>query len=226
MLPIRGSRWRRWPRPPSESGSARWSPHWHGVGPSRSPGKRRRSTGSAAADSRSASASEATSSRASTRLRARNSTTADVQACSTSRSRSWRPPGRANRCTTAARTTRSTACVSCLGRSSGQAYRCGSRATTASRGHCVGRRGTRVSSPSSWNAGTARRGRRRPRGAAQGRRQGPDRALRRRGRPPARQRSGALRRRRRSWWLIEFPWDAVSVDQVRAVIRDGPAPPA
>ena len=24
-----------------------------------------------------------------------------------------------------------------------------------------------------------------------------------------------------SWWLVEFPWDAVSVDQVRAVIRDG-----
>jgi alkanesulfonate monooxygenase SsuD/methylene tetrahydromethanopterin reductase-like flavin-dependent oxidoreductase (luciferase family) len=28
-----------------------------------------------------------------------------------------------------------------------------------------------------------------------------------------------------TWWLIEFPWDAVSVDQVRAVIRDGPAAP-
>jgi probable F420-dependent oxidoreductase len=28
-----------------------------------------------------------------------------------------------------------------------------------------------------------------------------------------------------SWWLVEFPWDAVSVDQVRAVIRDGPAAP-
>ena len=27
-----------------------------------------------------------------------------------------------------------------------------------------------------------------------------------------------------TWWLVEFPWDAVSVDQVRAVIRDGPAP--
>jgi alkanesulfonate monooxygenase SsuD/methylene tetrahydromethanopterin reductase-like flavin-dependent oxidoreductase (luciferase family) len=26
-----------------------------------------------------------------------------------------------------------------------------------------------------------------------------------------------------TWWLVEFPWDAVSVDQVRAVIRDGPA---
>jgi alkanesulfonate monooxygenase SsuD/methylene tetrahydromethanopterin reductase-like flavin-dependent oxidoreductase (luciferase family) len=26
-----------------------------------------------------------------------------------------------------------------------------------------------------------------------------------------------------SWWLVEFPWDALSVDQVRAVIRDGPA---
>jgi alkanesulfonate monooxygenase SsuD/methylene tetrahydromethanopterin reductase-like flavin-dependent oxidoreductase (luciferase family) len=25
-----------------------------------------------------------------------------------------------------------------------------------------------------------------------------------------------------TWWLVEFPWDAVSVDQVRAVIRDGP----
>jgi alkanesulfonate monooxygenase SsuD/methylene tetrahydromethanopterin reductase-like flavin-dependent oxidoreductase (luciferase family) len=29
-----------------------------------------------------------------------------------------------------------------------------------------------------------------------------------------------------TWWLVEFPWDAVSVDQVRAVIRDGPAAPA
>jgi alkanesulfonate monooxygenase SsuD/methylene tetrahydromethanopterin reductase-like flavin-dependent oxidoreductase (luciferase family) len=26
-----------------------------------------------------------------------------------------------------------------------------------------------------------------------------------------------------TWWLVEFPWDAVSVDQVRGVIRDGPA---
>ena len=29
-----------------------------------------------------------------------------------------------------------------------------------------------------------------------------------------------------TWWLVEFPWDAASVDQVRAVIRDGPAAPA
>src|SRR6266540_667582 len=29
-----------------------------------------------------------------------------------------------------------------------------------------------------------------------------------------------------TWWLVEFPWDAVSVDQVRAVIRAGPAAPA
>ena len=29
-----------------------------------------------------------------------------------------------------------------------------------------------------------------------------------------------------TWWLVDFPGDAVSVDQVRAVIRDGPAPPA
>jgi alkanesulfonate monooxygenase SsuD/methylene tetrahydromethanopterin reductase-like flavin-dependent oxidoreductase (luciferase family) len=27
-----------------------------------------------------------------------------------------------------------------------------------------------------------------------------------------------------TWWLVEFPWDAVSVDQARRVIRDGPAP--
>jgi alkanesulfonate monooxygenase SsuD/methylene tetrahydromethanopterin reductase-like flavin-dependent oxidoreductase (luciferase family) len=26
-----------------------------------------------------------------------------------------------------------------------------------------------------------------------------------------------------TWWLVEFPWDAVSVEQVRGVIRDGPA---
>jgi alkanesulfonate monooxygenase SsuD/methylene tetrahydromethanopterin reductase-like flavin-dependent oxidoreductase (luciferase family) len=26
-----------------------------------------------------------------------------------------------------------------------------------------------------------------------------------------------------TWWLVAFPWDAPSVDQVRAVIRDGPA---
>jgi alkanesulfonate monooxygenase SsuD/methylene tetrahydromethanopterin reductase-like flavin-dependent oxidoreductase (luciferase family) len=29
-----------------------------------------------------------------------------------------------------------------------------------------------------------------------------------------------------TWWLVEFPWDTLSVDQVRAVIRDGPAAPA
>jgi alkanesulfonate monooxygenase SsuD/methylene tetrahydromethanopterin reductase-like flavin-dependent oxidoreductase (luciferase family) len=29
-----------------------------------------------------------------------------------------------------------------------------------------------------------------------------------------------------AWWLVEFPWDAVSVDQVRSVIRDGPVPAA
>lgn len=29
-----------------------------------------------------------------------------------------------------------------------------------------------------------------------------------------------------TWWLVEFPWDAPSVDQVRAVIRDGPVAPA
>jgi alkanesulfonate monooxygenase SsuD/methylene tetrahydromethanopterin reductase-like flavin-dependent oxidoreductase (luciferase family) len=26
-----------------------------------------------------------------------------------------------------------------------------------------------------------------------------------------------------TWWLVDFPWDAISGDQVRAVIRDGPA---
>jgi alkanesulfonate monooxygenase SsuD/methylene tetrahydromethanopterin reductase-like flavin-dependent oxidoreductase (luciferase family) len=26
-----------------------------------------------------------------------------------------------------------------------------------------------------------------------------------------------------TWWLADFPWDALSVDQVRGVIRDGPA---
>jgi cell division transport system permease protein len=29
-----------------------------------------------------------------------------------------------------------------------------------------------------------------------------------------------------TWWLVEFPWDTLSVDQVRDVIRDGPAAPA
>ena len=28
-----------------------------------------------------------------------------------------------------------------------------------------------------------------------------------------------------TWWLVEFPWDAPSVDQVRAVIGEGPAGP-
>ena len=28
-----------------------------------------------------------------------------------------------------------------------------------------------------------------------------------------------------TWWLVEFPWDAPSADQVRGVIRDGPADP-
>lgn len=26
-----------------------------------------------------------------------------------------------------------------------------------------------------------------------------------------------------TWWLVEFPWEVVSVDRVRRVIRDGPA---
>jgi len=29
-----------------------------------------------------------------------------------------------------------------------------------------------------------------------------------------------------TWWLVAFPWDAPSVDQVRAVTREGPAAPA
>jgi alkanesulfonate monooxygenase SsuD/methylene tetrahydromethanopterin reductase-like flavin-dependent oxidoreductase (luciferase family) len=29
-----------------------------------------------------------------------------------------------------------------------------------------------------------------------------------------------------TWWLVEFPWDAPSVDQVRTVIHDGPSAPA
>jgi hypothetical protein len=28
-----------------------------------------------------------------------------------------------------------------------------------------------------------------------------------------------------TWWLVEFPWVPVSVDQVRGVIRDGTATP-
>ncbi len=28
-----------------------------------------------------------------------------------------------------------------------------------------------------------------------------------------------------TWWLVEFPWDELSVDQVRTVIRDGPTAP-
>jgi probable F420-dependent oxidoreductase len=27
-----------------------------------------------------------------------------------------------------------------------------------------------------------------------------------------------------TWWLVAFPWDAVSIDEVHAVIREGPAP--
>jgi alkanesulfonate monooxygenase SsuD/methylene tetrahydromethanopterin reductase-like flavin-dependent oxidoreductase (luciferase family) len=27
-----------------------------------------------------------------------------------------------------------------------------------------------------------------------------------------------------TWWMVEFPWDEASVDQVRNVIREGPAP--
>jgi alkanesulfonate monooxygenase SsuD/methylene tetrahydromethanopterin reductase-like flavin-dependent oxidoreductase (luciferase family) len=26
-----------------------------------------------------------------------------------------------------------------------------------------------------------------------------------------------------TWWLVEFPWNAISIDQIRGVIRDGPA---
>jgi alkanesulfonate monooxygenase SsuD/methylene tetrahydromethanopterin reductase-like flavin-dependent oxidoreductase (luciferase family) len=28
-----------------------------------------------------------------------------------------------------------------------------------------------------------------------------------------------------TWWLVEVPWEAVSVDRVRGVLRDGPATP-
>jgi hypothetical protein len=28
-----------------------------------------------------------------------------------------------------------------------------------------------------------------------------------------------------TWWMVEFPWEVVSVDQAREVIRDGPAAP-
>jgi alkanesulfonate monooxygenase SsuD/methylene tetrahydromethanopterin reductase-like flavin-dependent oxidoreductase (luciferase family) len=28
-----------------------------------------------------------------------------------------------------------------------------------------------------------------------------------------------------TWWLVELPWDALSIDRVRALIRDGPATP-
>ena len=28
-----------------------------------------------------------------------------------------------------------------------------------------------------------------------------------------------------TWWLVEFPWDGITVAQVRSVIRDGPAAP-
>jgi alkanesulfonate monooxygenase SsuD/methylene tetrahydromethanopterin reductase-like flavin-dependent oxidoreductase (luciferase family) len=28
-----------------------------------------------------------------------------------------------------------------------------------------------------------------------------------------------------TWWLVGFPWDAISADEVRGVIRDGPAAP-
>jgi len=28
-----------------------------------------------------------------------------------------------------------------------------------------------------------------------------------------------------TWWLVEFPWDTVSVDRVRGVLGDGPAAP-
>jgi hypothetical protein len=28
-----------------------------------------------------------------------------------------------------------------------------------------------------------------------------------------------------TWWLVEFPWDTVSVDRVRGVLRDGPGQP-
>jgi hypothetical protein len=28
-----------------------------------------------------------------------------------------------------------------------------------------------------------------------------------------------------TWWLVGFPWDTVSVDRVRGVLRDGPAAP-
>ena len=138
--------------------------------------------------------------------------------------RSWRPPGPAKRCITAASTTRSTACVSCPGRYSGRAYRCGLPATTASSGRCCGRRGTRDSSPSASTTRTSSP-RSSPSLAALHRDAGRDLtepydiviALEPGDDPAPYAAAGA------TWWLVAFPWDAPSVDHVRAVIREGPA---
>jgi hypothetical protein len=49
-----------------------------------------------------------------------------------------------------------------------------------------------------------------------------DGAVRLRRRSPAWDRPGALRQGGRHLVLVEFPWDKVSVDEVRGVLRDGP----
>ena len=151
-------------------------------------------------------------------------TIAGAQPCSTSRSRSWRPPGQATRCTTAASTTRSTASSSGPGRFSVPASRCGSRGYYGKRRPL--RRAARYE-------GFFPLGLDHPEQLAE---IAADlAALRREAARPSTQpydvvvalppgddpapyaAAGA------TWWLVEFPWDAVSVDQVRAVTRDGPA---
>ena len=119
---------------------------------------------------------------------------------------------------------RSTRCGSCRGRSSVPACRSGSRASTASPGHFAARSGTRASSPWASSSRTSSP-RSPPSSAVSAGRQAmawrspstlPSSST---GSDPAPYGAGGA-----TWGLVAFPWNPVSVDQVRGVIREEPPP--
>ena len=141
--------------------------------------------------------------------------------CSTSRSRSWRAHGRVSPCTTGASTTRSTACASCRARSNGPACRCGSPGVL--RQAQAARRAARhqgffpvnLEHPEQLAEIVAQLTvLREEAGEDAAEPYDVVAALPPGGDPAPYAAAGA------TWWVVDFPGDAVSVDQVRGVIRD------